>query len=186
MSPASIVLTPLACADVDDILTWVNDDAVVGNLASFAGAPLTRDDELAWIQRTLASTTDCVCSIRAADDGRYLGQIGIHQIHARSRVGRLAVVVARRAEMGRGVGSAAIRAMLDRAFAATDAGGLGLHKVWLMVFASNTRSLGIYRRLGFVDEGIMRQEYVHAGAWHDMARLSVLASEWPPPGADAR
>jgi RimJ/RimL family protein N-acetyltransferase len=48
-----------------------------------------------------------------------------------------------------------------------------------MVFASNARSRAIYRRVGFVDEGVLREEYVHDGGWHDMVRMSVLASEWP-------
>lgn len=169
----SIQLRPLCVEDVDNIMTWVNEPAVVGNFAAFRGVPLTREDELAWIQRTLASPWERVWSVFAASDGRYLGQVGLHQIHQRSRVGRLAVVIARRAEMGRGHGSAAISRALDHAF-----GELALHKVWLMVFCSNTRSRGIYQRLGFIEEGLLREEYYHDGTWHDMVRMSVLAREW--------
>jgi len=172
-----VTLRPLAETDVDSILTWVNRPEVVGNLAAFSGDPLTRDQELAWIRRTLAST-DRVWSVVAADDGRYLGQVGIHQIHQRSRVGRLGLVIASRAEMGKGFGSAAVRAALDRAF-----GELALHKLWLMVFRSNDRGQRLYRRLGFVEEGILREEYFHEGGWHDMVRMSMLAHEHrtPPP-----
>src|SRR5258706_12922478 len=115
-----VTLRPLAETDVDHILSWVNRSEIVGNLAAFSGTPMTRDDELVWIRRTLASQ-DRVWSVVAADDARYLGQIGIHQIHARSRVGRLGVVIAARGEMGKGFGSAAIRAAL--------AAGIGM--VWL-------------------------------------------------------
>jgi RimJ/RimL family protein N-acetyltransferase len=169
-----VTLRPLAETDVDSILTWVNRPEVVGNLAAFSGAPLTREQELDWIRRTLASK-DRVWSVVATDDGRYLGQVGIHQIHARSRVGRLGVVIASRAEMGKGFGSAAVRAVLDRAF-----GELGLHKLWLMVFRSNDRGQRLYRRLGFVEEGILREEYFHEGGWHDMVRMSMLAQEHRP------
>jgi RimJ/RimL family protein N-acetyltransferase len=169
----TVILRPLAESDVDHIMTWVNDPDVVGNLAAFAGQPLTRDDELAWIRRTLASSADVVFSILASDGERYLGQIGIHQIHARSKVGRLGVVIAARGDMGKGHGSAAIRAAVDHAF-----GPLGLHKLWVMMFAHNTRTRGIVKRLGFVEEGVLREEYFHDGGWHDMVRLSLLQREW--------
>jgi len=169
MSP--VTLRPLAESDVDSILTWVNRPEIVGNLAAFSGTPMTRDDELAWIRRTLASA-DRVWSVVASDDGRYLGQVGIHQIHARSKVGRLGVVISRRDEMGKGFGSAAIRAALDRGFSE-----LALHKLWLMVFRDNERGQRLYKRLGFIEEGILREEYFHEGRWHDMVRMSMLAHE---------
>ena len=169
----SIRLRPLCEEDVDNIMTWVNEPAVVGNLAAFSGAPLSREEELAWVRRTMTSSSERVWSVFAEPDGRYLGQVGIHQIHQRSAVGRLGVVIAARAEMGRGHGSAAISRALDSAFSE-----LGLHKVWLMVFSENLRSRGIYQRLGFVEEGLLREEYFHDGRWHDMVRMSVLAREW--------
>jgi RimJ/RimL family protein N-acetyltransferase len=169
-----VTLTPLSKDDVDDILTWVNDPEVVGNLAAFSGKPLTRDDELRWIEQVTASKADRVFTVRAADDERYLGQVGLHQIFWRSRVGRLAAVIARREEMGRGFGSAAIASLLDVAF-----GELDLHKTWLMIFSTNARSQRTWERLGFVHEGRLREEYFHEGDWHDMLRMSLLAREWP-------
>jgi RimJ/RimL family protein N-acetyltransferase len=171
-----VKLRPLAESDVDHIMTWVNDGDVVGNLAAFAGEPFTRDDELAWIRRTLTSSADVVFSVLDAADDRYLGQIGIHQIHARSRVGRLGVVIAARGDMGKGYGSAAIHAVIDHAF-----GPLALHKLWVMMFAHNVRTRGICERAGFQLEGVLREEYFHAGGWHDMVRLSLLAREYRSP-----
>jgi [ribosomal protein S5]-alanine N-acetyltransferase len=170
-----VTLRPLAETDVDHIMTWVNRPEIVGNLAAFSGTPMTRDDELAWIRRTLVSA-DRVWSVVAADNGRYLGQVGIHQIHARSKVGRLGVVIATRDDMGRGFGSAAIRAALDLGFG-RGTGELGLHKLWLMVFRTNERGQRLYKKLGFIEEGILREEYFHEGGWHDMVRMSMLAHE---------
>jgi RimJ/RimL family protein N-acetyltransferase len=169
----SIRLRPLCEEDVDNIMRWVNEPAVVGNFAAFSGAPMSRADELSWVQRTVRSRTDRVWSVFAEEDDRYLGQVGLHQIHHHSRVGRLGVVIAARSEMGRGHGSAAVVLALRCAFSE-----LALHKVWLMVFCSNSRSRGIYQRLGFVEEGILREEYFLDGQWHDMVRMSALAREW--------
>lgn len=170
---AQVRLRPLEESDVDHIMTWVNDPEIVGNLAAFSGEPFTREQELAYVRRIRASATEAVFSILAVDDGRYLGQCGIHQVHDRSRVGRLACIVASRGDHGRGFGSAAIRALCDLAFDER-----GLHKLWLMVFAHNARGRGIYERVGFRQEGLLREEYFHEGAWHDMVRMSLLAREW--------
>jgi RimJ/RimL family protein N-acetyltransferase len=166
-------LRPLSESDVDHILTWVNDPEITGNIAAFSGRAFTRDDELAYIRRTLASTSDVVFSIEERATGRYLGQTGIHQIHERSKVGRLACIIAAKRDMGRGHGSAAIRLVLDHAF-----GPLGLHKMWLMVFRHNERGRRIYGKLGFVEEGVLREEYFHEDGWKDMVRMSMLAREW--------
>lgn len=172
-----VKLVPLAADHVDDIMGWVNDREIIGNLATFAGAPLTRDDELRWIARMTTSKEDRVTTI-LADDGRYLGQCGLHQIFRRSGVGRLSIIVADKSDMGRGVGSAAISDLLDIAFAPVVDGGEGLHKVWLMCFRKNERARRTYARVGFVEEGVLREEYFHDDGWHDMVRMSVLASEW--------
>lgn len=168
-----VKLRPVEESDVDEILDWVNDRTVVGNLATFAGQPLTRADELAWVRKVRTSNDERVFTVMNAQDSRYLGQVGLHQIFWRSRVARAAAIISNKGEHGRGYGSAAIAALLDVAF-----GELDLHKVWLMVFRTNERSLRTWRRLGFIDEGVLRDEYFHEGAWHDMVRLGMLRHEW--------
>ena len=166
-------LRPVGESDVDDILTWVNDKEIIGNIAAFAGAPLSRADEVAWVLRVSASADEKVYTVLDASTGRYLGQVGLHQIFRRSGLARCSLIIAQRADMGRGLGSAALAALLDIAF-----GAEALHKVWLMVFESNTRSRRTYQRLGFVEEGVLRDEYRHDGAWHNMVRMGLLADEW--------
>ena len=168
-----VKLRPVDERDVDDILAWVNDGDVVKNLAAFAGKALTRDDEVAWVRKMRTSTDDRVYTVVSPDE-RYLGQVGLHQIFWRSKVGRAAAIIS--ADQGRGYGSAAMARLLDVAF-----GELALHKVWLMVFDTNARSRRTWQRLGFVEEGVLRDEYFHEGAWHDMVRMGMLASEWSRP-----
>ena len=173
-------LRPLSADDVDHVMTWVNDKDVVGNLAVFAGKPLTRDDELRWIDAMLRSKEDRDFSIPDGASGRYLGQVGLHQIFRRSGLARASLIVAARGDWGKGYGSAALARLLDFAFVEER-----LHKVWLMVFATNVRARRTYERLGFVQEGVLREEYLHEGTHRDMVRMGLLAREWlaPPPSS---
>ncbi len=178
---ALVELVPLSRDHVDDIMSWVNDREIVGNLAAFTGNPFTRDDELQYIDKMMVSREDRVFSIFAPETenrpAKYLGQCGIHQIFRRSKVGRASLIVADRSDMGRGVGSAALARLLDVAFA-VGPDGEDLHKVWLMCFRENERARRTYTRVGFVEEGILREEYLHEDRWRDMVRLSVLRREW--------
>ncbi len=169
----SVQLRPVSEDDVDAILGWVNDPEVVGNLAAFSGEPFTREQELSYVRSMQASAVDRVFSVFAQDDDRYLGQVGLHQIHWRSKVARLACIIGSSDEWGKGFGSAAISSLLDTAF-----GTEGLHKVWLVVFETNTRARRTYERLGFQIEGHLREEYFHTGEWHTMIRMSLLDREW--------
>lgn len=179
-----VELVPLHASHVDHIMSWVNDREIVGNLAAFSGQPFTRDDELEYIAKMVTSKDDRVFSIFAPsnnpESSRYLGQCGIHQIFRRSRVGRASLIVADRVDMGKGVGSAALARLLDVAFAPAPAGE-ALHKVWLMCFRENERARRTYARLGFVEEGVLREEYLHEDRHRDMVRMSLLDREWPRP-----
>jgi RimJ/RimL family protein N-acetyltransferase len=169
---SAVRLRPLSALDIDHVMGWVNDPDIVGNFASFAGKPYTRDEELAYLTKLVDSPNERVFSVET-DAGDYIGQVGVHQIHWPSKVGRLACIIGAKTNMGKGYGTAAIGALLDKAF-----GELGLHKIWLMIFATNARSHGIYQRIGFVDEGLLREEYFHKGDWRDMIRMGLLAREW--------
>jgi RimJ/RimL family protein N-acetyltransferase len=168
-----LTLEPISEADVDHILTWVNNPSIIGNIATLSGEHFTRDEELAYIRRMRESKDDQVFSILV--NGRYIGQAGVHQIYQRSRTGRIAIVIASADDMGKGYGSEAIKRLLDHAFSPT---GMNLHKIWLLVFEGNKRSRRTYERVGFIKEGVLRKEYYHEGIHHNMVRMSILSEEW--------
>ncbi|MFS0694392.1 GNAT family N-acetyltransferase [Streptomyces nitrosporeus] len=51
------------------------------------------------------------------------------------------------------------------------------NKCEVEVFAFNDASLALHRRLGFVEEGRLRQHEFFAGAYHDVVLLGVTAAE---------
>jgi RimJ/RimL family protein N-acetyltransferase len=172
-----ITLRPLAESDVDDLLAFVNDPEVVGNFAALGH--ITRDQELAWIREMAASKTDRVWAI-VGPDGRFLGNCGIHKIWWPARNGRLGIVVGARDVHGRGVGTAALRMLLQKGF-----DELGLHKLWLVHYATNERMRHVATKLGLTPEGVLRDEYFHQGRFHDMVRHAILEEEWRAKVAEA-
>ena len=102
--------------------------------------------------------------------GDVVGQIGL-QVWLRPRrrhVGELGMGV-RDDWQGRGVGSALLRAVLDLADR-----WLQLRRIELEVYADNAPAIALYRRHGFVEEGLHRDFAFRDGAFVDalsMARL---------------
>ncbi|HEY2509199.1 MAG TPA: GNAT family protein [Streptosporangiaceae bacterium] len=52
------------------------------------------------------------------------------------------------------------------------------NKCEVEVYAFNDASLALYRRLGFVEEGRLRQHEFFAGAYHDAVLLGITAAEY--------
>lgn len=74
---------------------------------------------------------------------------------------------------GRGLVTRAAAAMLDQAF-----GPLGLERVSLHTDPSNERSRAVARRLGFVEEGLLRQGTAFPDDRRDELVYGLLAEEW--------
>ena len=79
---------------------------------------------------------------------------------------------------GRGLASRAVAAVLDHGF-----GALGLERVSLHTEPANERSRALARRLGFVEEGLLRQGLAFPDGRHDELVYGLLASEWRRPPA---
>lgn len=81
---------------------------------------------------------------------------------------------------GRGLVTRAVSAMLDHAF-----GPLGLHRVGLRAVADNERSRKVADRLGFTQEGVLREYAAFADERRDLVLYSLLAGEWVSASATA-
>ena len=171
-SEARLRLRPIRVEDADTILEWINDPAVTQNFAALG--KITRDEEVAFLESTIASAQDRLFAIETFD-GEFLGTAGIHRIWWPARNGRLGILIGRKEAHGKGFAQEALRLLCAVGF-----GDLGLHKVWLVHYATNERMRHIAKKLGFREEGVLRDEYFHQGAFHDMVRHSLLEGDFPP------
>lgn len=52
------------------------------------------------------------------------------------------------------------------------------HKCLAAIFAHNEASLALFRRLGFTEEGRLREHVYFAGRHHDLVMMGMLADEF--------
>jgi RimJ/RimL family protein N-acetyltransferase len=78
-----------------------------------------------------------------------------------------------RKHQGKGYGSEAIRWGIWWAFQMA-----GLHRVQIKAFSFNTGAMRLYERLGFKEEGRIRDHMWFNGGWHDGMIYGMLEDEW--------
>ena len=76
------------------------------------------------------------------------------------------------AEPGQGVGRRALQAVIQKVFRE-----LRAHRLWLDVFEDNNRARHVYRYLGFVEEGTLRECIKRGEAYRSLVVMSLLETE---------
>jgi len=105
---------------------------------------------------------------------RVIGAAGLTYIHPIYRTGEFAITLGDTAYRGKGYGSDTLRTLIDHGF-----NDLNLNKIWCEVYENN-KAVEIYRKIGFKDEGVLRQHVYKNGKYLDSYILSMLRSEYEP------
>ena len=108
-------------------------------------------------------------------DGKLIGTCGLHHFDKHSRVCAFGITISDREYLGKGYGRDAVRVLLEYAFVHRN-----MHKVWLTVYADNERAIRSYKALGFVEEGLQKQQVWNQGRYKDWLYMGLLRSDWQP------
>ncbi len=73
----------------------------------------------------------------------------------------------------RGLGTESARMIVGYGFEQ-----LWLHRISLEVYSFNPRARHVYDKLGFIAEGVLRDELRWGGQWIDATVMAILAPEW--------
>ena len=105
-------------------------------------------------------------------EGRLAGTVGLNTINWANRKAEVGYWLDAELQ-GRGIVTRSCRALVGHCFR-----GLGLNRVEMYVGTENARSRRIPERLGFREEGVLRQgEWLH-DHYVDLVLYAMLAAEW--------
>jgi ribosomal-protein-serine acetyltransferase len=141
-------------------LTWVSDAFQQSDLIEFV-----RQREIDNAAR-VSLTTNIWC------EGQLCGAIGLHVIDQRHRSSSIGYWLDEAYE-GRGIMTRACRAIVTAGFRE-----YGLHRIEIRCATGNSRSSAIARRLGFVEEGMLREAEWLFDHWVDLRVFSMLEQDW--------
>ncbi len=153
---------------------WFNDPEVTQHLTR--AWPLSPEAEEAWFAEMQKHPEfERPLVIEAFQDPTWhpIGNCGFHQIDWRNRSAEVGIVIGEKRYWDQGYGSEALCLLLKTGF-----DYLNLHRIWLRVHADHPRAIAAYKKLGFVEEGRMRQAEFRRGSYVDILMMSVLRPEW--------
>jgi RimJ/RimL family protein N-acetyltransferase len=106
-------------------------------------------------------------------DWIHVGGTGLFDFDDRARSAELGITVGNKVYWDQGVGSEALRVLMNFGF-----NTLNLRRISLRVFEYNPRAIHVYQKLGFIEEGRLRQSVFHDGKYYDTILMSILKSEF--------
>ncbi len=104
--------------------------------------------------------------------------VNYNPVDVTSRSTEIDILMGHREYRDRGYGTDALQAFLSFLFDV-----VGLHRVWLSTYDYNARARHVYEKLGFIQEGVMRQSDWVDGQWVDSVVYGILEPEFRRPEA---
>jgi L-amino acid N-acyltransferase YncA len=155
---------PARADDADAICAIYNEG--IADRATLETEPRTPEDRRSWLAGRDARHPVVVVE----SDGVVVGWASLNVFNARDayrHVADISVYVARAAR-GKGAGTALLGRLVElgREY--------GFHKLVLAGFPTNAASVALYRRLGFREVGIYKEQGLLDGAWVDVLLMERL------------
>lgn len=169
-----VYLRQYEMADKEVVLAGVNEP-IGARLTGTHGGGFT----MAQIERYIQMNNDnfgdgrygwVIC--RASDDV-VVGEVVINEIDEDNRSGSIRIALYDPQFFGKGYGTAAMRLAVDFGFKQAK-----LHRISLGVFDFNPRAIHVYEKIGFKQEGILRDALLWDGEFHNEIMMSILEDEW--------
>ena len=85
----------------------------------------------------------------------------------------LHIMIGEKENRGKGIGSYAVKALVEHAFY-----NLNLRRIQLEVLEYNTAARALYRKIGFIEEGIKRKAVYKNGEYVDELIMALLKEDY--------
>lgn len=167
----NVTIRPLATTDLDTWYAWEYDI----ELAMLAGwTPLLA--RTAFQQKFEQRINEPKSEMKyfAVDyHDQFTGVLQLAEIDHFEKRAVISIFIGPKELWGRGIGSTALRLLLDYAFTVQ-----GLERISAQVYGFNTRSQRLMERVGFQKEGILRQHELQNGQRQDLHVYGILKPEF--------
>ncbi len=162
-----ITLRPIQYSDTNDIVRWRNKDFVRSN---FVFQELfTNEIHDNWMKTKVDTGEVVQFIISSAENGNSVGSVFLRDIDKVNNKAEYGIFIGEEEALGKGFGSEAAAMIIKYAFEE-----LGLHKVFLRVFAHNTRAIKSYKNAGFAEEGCFKDDVRINGKYYDMVFMTII------------
>lgn len=159
------LVRPMSIADVESVLVWRNDPKV--RRFMFSKSEISLEKHLEWFKRS--SGNPSMHLLIYEDEGLSLGFVSF--LFSDGKIADWSFHTSPAAP--KGTGAKMGRVALNYAFRE-----LSAHKVCGSVISYNARSIGMHKKLGFLQEGVLREQHYDGGQYHAVHCFGMICTDW--------
>ncbi len=157
--------------DADKAYRWFNNCEIKRLIGEVY--PLSKTEAKEKLEEWTRDRNSLSLSIVTKKGNILIGVAGLIKIDTVHRRAELAIIIGEEEYWSKGYGTEAIRTLLDYGFSR-----LNLNMVYLGVIDINERAVKAYRKVGFVQDGVVREKYLIDGKFCNCIMMSILKREF--------
>jgi len=174
-----IQLRALEPTDLDRLYKWENDSSiwsVSGTLAPFSRFVL--EQYLASSHQDIYSNKQLRLMIdltvndhdeEEESESRGIGCIDLFDFDPKNRKAGVGILIADRADRGKGYATEALNLLVDYGFDVLD-----LHQIYSNVRVDNENSVALFKKIGFEITGLKQDWILDSGKWYDEYTMQLI------------
>ena len=168
-----VTIRPLELGDTENIVKWRNSVSVKKNL--YSQDELKPEQHIAYFNNVVKTGKCHQFVIVVEDNGSSfdVGTIFIKNIDNNNHNGEYGIFIGEDDARGKGYARLATEKILKYGFEE-----LNLHRIYLTVMKDNLPAIKTYEKCGFIQEGVLRDEYLRADGYVDIVMMAIIKDDW--------
>lgn len=165
-----VILRPLKIEDLEKTHEWRNNFELI-KLTQGIRFPKTLEMDREWFENALSdkSNRNIYFGIDEFETGEFIGFIQLTNIDLISRNAVLGFLIGEKNKQRKGYGYESTKLVLDFAFKQ-----INLKKIVSYVVDDNISSLKLFLKLGFREEGLLKEHFFNDGTYKNVKIVSLI------------
>ena len=161
--------------DLDRAHRFFTDPEVRSLLMPGVVLPVSREEEAAFIENSVNPKNKEAHYEFAVENasGEYIGGCSYFDTSHKNRTCFVGIAIGDKSCWSKGYGTEVLRKLLEFLFLEKN-----MRKVLLNVFSFNKRAIACYEKLGFKQEGCLREQIYRDGKYHDEYIMALFADDF--------
>lgn len=166
-----IYLRKISLSDTNNIIKWRNSPHVKRNF--IYQEDLTKEEHELWLETKVKTGKVKQFIIVEKESELPIGSVYLRDIDYDNRKAEFGIFIGEKNALNRGYGTIATKIILAYAFSK-----LKLNKVFLRVFENNVYAIRSYKKSGFVQEGLFKQEVCIEKNFYNIMFMCILKNNY--------
>ncbi|MEU8230531.1 GNAT family protein [Actinoplanes sp. NPDC048967] len=159
-------------SDAEALWRWNHDPEVMRWMQDSHPQSLAQVTRWLGEERGRNEYGDLLLGVEVQADDKLIGLVRLHGAEPELGIAELDIYLGERNYWGKGYATDTVRTVCRYGF-----DKMRLHKITLTVVTENEAAWRAYRKVGFVQEGRLREVFRRDGRWYDQYTMGLLAGE---------